>query len=209
MVGDLAESLEEACSEAKGTLDHQMNWMQQIDSKAVRILRANLVLLGLVVTAFSISTRTNAVTPTQFVNLYTIFGFLSLVTATVSAGVTYLSSSFEAGIGSGDIDEVLENDYSVEDLYRELAAGYATWIEFNEYVLRFNAVLITVTVIAVINAITLLTAGAIVGILNQAFSRTSSTLFVFLIALLLILDAVIFKSEDFVIWYYKTRDRGG
>lgn len=203
---DAVEALSKACEEAKGTLDHQLGWMQQMDSKAVKILRATLLLIGLLLTALSLSVRADSVDVSEFVNLFTIAGGLTLVCASMGAAVTYIASSFEAGLGYQDLAEALEDGYDEKKLYEQLAEGYATWIRFNQYVLQYNAILLTMTIICVINAITLLTAGAVVGSLQVAFTRPSIVAFFGLLVILAVIDYLIYKSEDVVIWYFDTRE---
>jgi len=203
--GDV-EALRAACEEAKGTLDHQMSWLQQMDTKAVKILRATLVLIGLLLTALSVSVRSNSVDISQFVNAFTLAGGLALVFASVGAAVTYIASSYEAGISKRDLEEALDNNYDEEKLHTQLVGGYANWIQFNQYVLQYNAILLTLTIIFVIDAIAFLTAGAAVGALKAAFTTPSLIIFAILCTLLLLLDFGVYKSESLVVWYFETRD---
>lgn len=203
---DSGENLDNLIDESKRTLDHQLNWIQQIDNKAVRILRANILLLGLILTALSLSTRTEILNISQFINLFSIFGLLSLVASSMGAGITYISSSFEAGIGSNDIGDIIDSNYKKSEFERKLARSYSNWIEYNQYVLGFNAVLITVTIIGVIDSITYLVGGVIVGVYDLGFSIIAIGAFIIVSIVLMLINYGIYKSEDFVIWYFRTRE---
>ena len=203
---DASEALCAACEEAKGTLDHQLNWLQQTDEKAVRILRANILLIGLILTALSLSLRSKAIAVDQFLNLYTIFGGLALILSSMGAAITYISSSFEAGVGDSDLEATLEDEPDLKTLYRELAQGYSEWISYNRYVLGYNSILITMTLIAVVNAISFLSVGATVGILQMSFTKISKISFVILSIVMALISVLIYKSEKFVLWYFRTRD---
>ncbi|MFC6975842.1 hypothetical protein ACFQL1_16020 [Halomicroarcula sp. GCM10025709] len=199
-------ALQGACEEAKETVNHQMNWLQQMDTKAVKILRAVLVLIGLLLTALSVSVRSSSIQITQFVNLFTIAGGLALVLSSISAAITYIASSFEAGIGRRDLTEAIDEGYTEVKFHTELAKGYSNWIQFNQYVLQYNAIILALTIIFVINAITFLTAGAIVGVLQVAFSPASTVVFAALVIFLVGVDILVYKSEAIIVWYFDTRE---
>lgn len=203
---EINDTLCSACEEAKQTLDHQLTWLHQHDQKAMQILRADMILIGLILTAFSLSFRTDSVELNRFVNLFTIFGGAALLMSAIGASVTYISSSFEAGMSHNDLQKVLEEEYNHETLYENLTDGYSEWIEYNKYVLGYNSILITITIIMVVNSLALLSIGALVGILEASFTNVSIIAFFITLLFLVIISIVVYKSEDFVLWYFRTRD---
>jgi len=196
------EALEVACTEARETLDQQVTWLRQIDQKSIRILRANILLLGLTLTALSILVRTDAVDLAPYVNLYTGFGVCLVLGSTICAGITYISSRFESGIDARDVQDTYEDRYSPVELYDRLAQGYANWIEYNNLVIKVNAHLCTITILLAINAVVFITLGAISGAAGYDGTTLSYVLFVVVLVALLALDYLAFKIDDAIETYY-------
>lgn len=134
-----------------------------MDTKAVRILRSTLLLIGLVLTALSISGQSPSFDISRFVNYYTLSGMLSLILAVTVAATSYIVSSYEAGIGHGDLQSTRRERYTDIQLHENLASGYADWIQYNQNVVKYNPTLVTVTLILLIGAMGLLTVGILVG----------------------------------------------
>ncbi|MFC6975102.1 hypothetical protein ACFQL1_11210 [Halomicroarcula sp. GCM10025709] len=155
------DSLERIIGEASDTVDYQASTLGNIDDNAVRIYRANILLISVVVGAISIAVRNDGVEIGYLININSAFGALSLVTSIAFAGVTYTSSDIDIGVRKEDIKDTLSEDYVIDELYRELALGYAKWISDNEKVLERNGDLMAYTVISAVNGIAFLTIGVI------------------------------------------------
>jgi hypothetical protein len=134
----------------------------------MRILRFNFVIIGLLLTGFSIVTDfgtagnigTDRIRSTsQFVNAYTKYGGLSLLLSTTFAGLTYTASTMQLGIGSGLIEEIREESYDRPEYHERLVEYYADWVDENDDKLSVNAFLITLTTWLAIYGVVMLALG--------------------------------------------------
>jgi hypothetical protein len=156
--------LQVAHEEAHRTVDNQIQTLDDIDGKAARILRLNLVLLGIVLTGLSVASPTQAagnspVVYSDFANQYNIAGITFLLLSTGVAAVTYTASSLRAGTGPGDLVDILDNDFTDRQNLEGLVESYAGWIEYNYKVNAKNAPLGTLTLLLLVIAMTLLSLG--------------------------------------------------
>lgn len=159
------ETLRGACEESQRTFDYQIQRLREIDSKAIEILKANLLIIGVLATALSIAVQAG-VDITGVVNLFTVTGAILLLVSTGLAGVTYTASNIRGGVGESAIRRTLEEEYTEREFYEVLARSYGEWIEYNSEVTAVNDILITVTVVLVVDAFVLLTAGVVVTFLG-------------------------------------------
>lgn len=153
--------------EVRTTVDGQVTWIHEMDDKAMRTLRLNAVLLGLVVPVFSFAVEFELVAEMQA--LYTSFtalGIVALVASTAVAGLTYTSSSVEAGVSSGDVRAAKRRGLTDKEVHDALLASYARWIRSNQRTVRWNAGLVTFTVVLTIVAFVSLTLGLATAILG-------------------------------------------
>jgi len=81
----IGETIELAREELRTTFDYQVERVQEIDEKAIEILKANLLLIGLVVTGGSIVVQTD-IDVAAFLNPFTIASALLLLGSTGLAG---------------------------------------------------------------------------------------------------------------------------
>lgn len=157
---------------AQRTIDRQVQWTRAIDTKAMRLLRFNVVTIGLLLTALSIAAKfgTGSGDPTQgtvrhtavFVNLHTIVGGTALLLSTVVAGLAYTASKLQLGLGTGVLLQVQSRDHTDPTYHEELVGGYyPQWIYDNMEKLRRNANLITATVWLVIYGVIPLALGVV------------------------------------------------
>ncbi len=165
--------------ELRSTFEYQVKRLQEIDSKAIEILKANLLLIGIVVTGGSILVQTDLeIGP--FLNPFTVVGGLLLLASTGLAAVTYTASNLRGGLdadavettlaikaartrsdGAGDGAEVATG--SVPGFDERLLRSYARWIEYNARVTAVNDMLATVTVLSVFVAFIFVVAGVVVA----------------------------------------------
>lgn len=150
--------------EAHRVIDNQVQTLNDIDDKAARLLRINLVLLGIILTGISLAVDTGAGSESlqevsDLYNKYTIGGVVMLLLSTGVAAVTYTSSSLQAGVSANDLRMFLDNDFDDRANLEGLVEGYSEWIEYNYEVNAKNAPLGTLTLLLLIFAMTSLSLG--------------------------------------------------
>ncbi len=146
--------------EAHRTVEGQIEWIREIDSKAMRTLRFNTILLGLIVPAFSFAVKYGVVDSiSAFYTIHTKVGIISLVASTAFAGVTYTSSSIEAGISSKDIRTAHKRELVDKEVHDTVINSYKNWIESNRETIFWNTILVTITILLMIYALVFLSLG--------------------------------------------------
>lgn len=162
-----------AREELRTTFDYQVERLREIDNKAIEILKANLLLIGIVVTGGSIVVQTT-VDLAAFLNPFTVVGGLLLLASTGLAAVTYTASDLRGGLDLKAVDAVIASErgeanpqgsVSVSDAEfdERLLRSYAEWIDYNARVTAVNDLLATVTVLLIFVAFVYVTAGVVVG----------------------------------------------
>ncbi len=170
------ERFEMLRDELRMTFDYQVERLQEIDAKAIEILKANLLLIGLVVTGGSIIVQTD-LNIVPFVNLFTIAGGLLLLVSTGLAGVTYTASNLRGGIDADAVEVALESTRGGSDREGDrfevrLLRSYGRWIEYNARVTAVNDMFATITVLMVIVAFVYVVAGIAAGALGPSLLVT-------------------------------------
>lgn len=146
--------------EVRETVEGQVTWLREIDDKAMRTLRFNAILLGLVVPAFSFAIEFGLVTEIRaFYTIHTALGIVALVVSTALAGLIYTSSSIESGVSSDDVRTARRHGLTDKEVHDVLLASYATWIRSNRETIRWNSALVTSTVVLTIAAFVSLALG--------------------------------------------------
>lgn len=199
--GNNIDVLREACGEARQTLDTQITWIHEIDKKSVRILRANLVITGLVITAVSLSFQFQSVNLGPYINFHTVGAATFLILSTILAAITFLASHMHTGIGQEDLVEILHEVYDQDQFYDKLCRGYADWIKYNEHMMGLNSIIMTATICAAINALVLFVTGLIAASVNIAGTDLSHGILYGLIVVLLVMNIGLFKMKSVVIWW--------
>jgi len=190
---EVADTYAAVSDEARRTLNHQVSWIRQIDQKAIQILRSNILLIGLSLTALSIFVRTDDVNLAPYINVLSVSGVAALLGSTFFAGVTYVSSRFKGGLHVDDIQETCENEYPPRKFFDELSRGYEEWIGYNDLVIKFNAWLCTITILLAIDAVILMSFGIAVGASGLDGSRLSYIMLIGLVVLLIFANFCVFK----------------
>lgn len=191
----------EACDEGRQTLDHQISSLQRIDEKAIRMLRANILFIGLILTALSFIVQSE-MTINRFINLHTVMGAFLLIGSCALSGITFLVTEYEPGISASAINTTVQDELTDRELYTRLANGYADWIEYNESALQMNGLIATGTIILVINAIGFLTSGTVIGGFDLSGSVHSKGLFGFLVVFFGFLNFIVYKFDLWVHTHY-------
>lgn len=155
--------------EARRTLQKQLQTLDDIDNKAIRILRVNLIIISIILTVVSTSATTELVDFTTLVNLYTGIGVLFLLSSTAFAALTYTGSDMMAGLAANEVRNILQSNYDVDEYQEELLYGYANWIDFNYETNVRNLPLITLTNLFIIWGMTFFA----LGVANGLFTNLS------------------------------------
>ena len=158
--GDAAadRNRELALEEARTTFDYQVERLREIDAKAIEILKANLLIIGVFVTGLSIVGQAD-IDARAFVNPHTASGAVLLLVSTAIAGVTYTTSNLRGGVGRDALEAALDDAAFADRLVR----SYGEWIEYNAEVTAVNDVLVTITVLLVVDAFVYVVVGIAVG----------------------------------------------
>lgn len=157
--------------EAHRTIEGQLEWVREIDSKAMMTLRFNTILLGLVVPAFSFAVQYGIVDDiTAFYTYHTKLGISCLIVSTAFAGVTYTSSSIDAGISSSDIRTANKKQLADKEVHDTIIDSYKNWIDANRETIFWNTILVTITILLMIYALAFLSLG-ITSALTDGLSK--------------------------------------
>lgn len=158
------DALELTYEDAQRVLDYQVEQIKDIDDKAATTIRFDVLLLGIVLTAASITVRTNEVALSQFTNLLVGTGIVSLVSSLVAAIYTYTDTESIVGLDAGDIHRFLDRRYDVSNWRVILLTSSAHWIKQNEALNQANARGLFASHILLVSATALLTGGVMVGL---------------------------------------------
>ncbi|WP_254765865.1 hypothetical protein [Salinilacihabitans rarus] len=167
---DLDAATTLALAEAKATFEYQVQRLREIDSKAIELLKANLLIIGVFVTALSIVGQAG-LDVAAFVNVHTGVGALLLLVSTAIAGVTYTASNLRGGVDRTALEAALADEAFAETLLR----SYGEWIEHNAEVTAVNDALVTVTVLLVIDAFVYFVAGVAAGALGLSTAAVAAS----------------------------------
>lgn len=149
--GGDAKLLSELRAEARETVDAQRSTLNDIDTKASKILRLNILLIGVIVSALSIAAQnggSNSTVPgvEPFVNVYMKLGIVSLVLSTALAAITYTASELDVGVSSTNLKNLLRADFQLDEAQELLVKNYIVRINFNRSTNIRNIPLITSTI---------------------------------------------------------------
>lgn len=193
------EFLKLAREEAHRTIDNQARTLGEIDQKAARLLRINLILLGIILTGLSIAVNGGRASPeagtqnsavvnaSDLLNLYTTAGLVLLFGSTIVAGLTYTASHLRIGMSGPNLMDALWNDYSDKENLEGMIESYSRWIRQNYRTNALNAPLGTLTILLLIYAM----GGLGLGVVEAINGRTPLWL---LIAVLLVLAVVTYLA---------------
>jgi len=154
------ETLALAREETRTTFEYQFARIQEIDTKAVEILKANLLLIGIVVTGATVLVQTPFDAASLF-NVFTAVGAALLFVSTALAGVTYTASNLRGGLDADAIERSIAAD--ADAFETQLLRSYGRWIEYNAQVIAVNDILVTATVLLIVVSFAYVVAGVAVG----------------------------------------------
>ena len=154
-----SEQLGELRAEARATVDAQRETLTDIDTKASKILRLNIALVGILISVVSIATqlssgqRSGVGTVEPFLNSYTVLGVGALVLSTAFAAMTYTASELDVGVSSENLTKLLNSDFQQQETEVLLIQNYIMRINFNRSTNVRNIPLIQVTILLIVSAI--------------------------------------------------------
>ena len=151
-LGD-TDALLDATEEARKTIDHQIQSLDDMDSKAVRILRLNVLVLGLLLTGLSIASPADGISLSYLDSAYLFVGLGCIFASTAFAALTYTASEFYPGVDADDLNTIIFEDFTRRELNIVLSNSYAEWIEFNDETNIRNVPLSTATSLCLVAGI--------------------------------------------------------
>lgn len=178
------EALQRLSEESEKTLQYQLQSLNDIDSKAISILRVNVLLLGLMLTAASIIAD-SSLELARFGNNYIYVGLASLISSSTVAALTYTASDSEVGIESNRINDVIASDLTEMEFELAVAQSHRRWIWFNNKTNIINAPLITLTNILLIVSISHLALGVYVALIGEHSLLLAAILWILLVIFIL------------------------
>lgn len=188
------ETLRTACSEARHTMDQQIEKIHREDQKAVKIFRVNLLILGVLISGFSISVQSPEISPNSFVNAHTTIGLFTMILSTLIAAMAYTSSNFEMGVKP----EVIEKAREMENgaFYDRLTEEYSTWVRSNKGVHEFNAVAITLAMIFATSGLILFMGGFYIGVKHAKATVLSYGFLILEMFVSVLIGGLVYYSDE-------------
>lgn len=192
---DDEEVCQRICSEARDTLDQQIYRNEQVDQKALGIFRLNLLLMGLLLTVFTLIVNTD-VQEGRFINVWSIGALILLLISTLFAAMTYTSTSYDVGISIDTIEDSKYGRYdSTTDFERDLRDIYKEALDHNNKIGQFNAYFITIAIVGLLNSIILFTGAIGVGFSEFYKTPVSAGLFILSLVSFVVVDLLIWKAD--------------
>ncbi|SEH41776.1 hypothetical protein SAMN05192561_101826 [Halopenitus malekzadehii] len=144
MDGDWTDKRREiAYTEARAVMDAQNATMTDIDDKAMRTVRLNAVLLGLLITGLQFA-------PDLFNTATLQVAFLFLLVSTICGIITYNESNLYVGPGGEYIEELARDDFSDPPWEVDLLKTMAGMIAENYDDVRRNSKWLTATQVSLV-----------------------------------------------------------
>lgn len=148
-------------AEARKTVDAQRETLTDIDTKASKILRLNIALIGILISVLSIAVQFGPGSGSEtgfgnvepLVNVYTMIGIGALVLSTAFAAMTYTASELDVGVSSENLTGLLRSDFEHQETEELLIKNYITRINFNRSTNVRNIPLIQLTILLIVVAI--------------------------------------------------------
>lgn len=132
-----------AYTEARAVINAQNTTMSDIDDKAMRTVRLNAVLLGLLVTGLQFAPDMFHITALQG-------AFVSLIVSTVCGVITYNESNLYVGPRGEYIEDLARDDFPVPPWEEDLLETMAGMIAENYDDVRRNSKWLTATQVTLV-----------------------------------------------------------
>lgn len=152
--------LQSGREEARIVLDHQLQMLDDMHTKAVRTIRITVLVLGLVLSATAFPEARG------FRNAFTLSGVGTLSVAILSGLVVYSAPDPKVGVGPLYLSDIRTGEYGEAEWLDALIAGYEEWITDMQDLNRSNARLLGYTRGLLGLGVGLLLVGLFVGIVG-------------------------------------------
>ena len=162
---ELAKLLSE---EGRATLGVQIETLSKIDEKAGKLLRVNVLLLGILLSAFSFLTNQDVVREGgNIFNEWSSIGFVFLLISSALASITYTASNLRGGVSKSAISTLLDGEQTNTVKLEGLAEGYGKWIDATKPSVITNALRISATAIILVYSLTFFSIGIYDAIVRE------------------------------------------
>lgn len=121
------EALENAIEESRREYDKKVETMEEIDDKAMRSVRTAVILVGLVVSALSMSGPSTVGEMSVLSILVGSFGVGALAISIVYGIGVYSATEYPTGIGSTHRTDVITGGYSYDEWSVNMLDEYGEW----------------------------------------------------------------------------------
>lgn len=175
-MSDEEEAAELALEQAQRVIDVQIRTLNEIDTKAIKLLSLNAVLIGAGVSVVSVAVRSSAYPAEALSNWYTVGGGALLLASTITAALAYTASTTKAGPSANDIRRMVSGRYEQSAVTTGLARSYADWVELNYRENVRNTPLLTVSILTLVLSFVSLTVGTAESIAGPVPGWVSSLL---------------------------------
>ncbi|USZ66831.1 hypothetical protein NGM10_08810 [Halorussus salilacus] len=155
--GDV-EVLQSGREEARIVLDHQLRFLSEIHTKALRTVRITILVFGLVLSATAFPRSE------QYLNAFTVAGVGSLAMSILFGLVTYSVSNSQLGVGPNYLLDARTMSYRESEWLDLLLSGYSEWIADMERLNDSTIVALTTTQLFLGVGIVLLVVGFVNGL---------------------------------------------
>ena len=134
-----------------------------MDTKAAKIFRMNLILLGLIVSAISLGPQLFDSGPSvemkSHINIFVEAGVGFLITSTVFAAITYSTTDLDVGLGVDNMTKFLDSSMDTNEANEAMLYGYVRRMNWNHHANVQIAPLLSLTICASVAGIISLTVG--------------------------------------------------
>lgn len=154
-------ALEVVLERAETTIEYQLETVSEIEDRAIRIYRANLVLASLLLAGLSIAAETGG-SAGRFLDLNIFAGMGLLVLGSTAVAATILDNSgLFAGIDLDDVDTAVRDGYDKHQSLSMLLSRYQRQLEFNDEALERKAWLLYLSIIVGFNGLVYVGVGVV------------------------------------------------
>ncbi|WP_128477328.1 hypothetical protein [Halorussus pelagicus] len=155
--------LENVTEESEKSLEYQLETLADIDDKAIRVYRANILFLSIVIGVVSIAVKNEPTSVAHLINMNSVAGVLLLLGSLSTGAITYRASDMQAGIGPEEIKQVLRDEHDEWKSRCLVLSKYQQYLDKNDDVLQTNAKWITYTTVLTIDAFAYVALGVFVA----------------------------------------------
>lgn len=150
--------------EARTVLAAQLKTLRESDEKAIATVRITGLILGLVISAISISEQPEEAFTGEVLILFGLGGF-SLLVSIVFGILSYSADRPSFGLGPGYFDREMEKFDETNDIYDDLLNRYADWIEDNSEEIATDGTYLNIALLLLVVGLVLFGVGAVILIL--------------------------------------------